>query len=70
VGELPSETVTCLFTALEGSTRLWEEHPDAMRRALARHDELVRAAVADHVFAEDGRLVASVWQENLMRPLT
>ena len=35
---LPSGTVTFLFTDLEGSTRLWEEHPDAMRDALARHD--------------------------------
>ena len=29
--ELPSGTVTFLFTDLEGSTRLWEEHPDAMQ---------------------------------------
>ena len=28
--ELPWGTVTFLFTDLEGSTRLWEEHPDAM----------------------------------------
>ena len=45
VAELPSGTVTFLFTDLEGSTRLWEEHPDAMQPALARHDELVRAAI-------------------------
>jgi class 3 adenylate cyclase len=38
--ELPSGTVTFLFTDLEGSTRLWEEHPDAMRPALARHDAI------------------------------
>ena len=35
-----------LFTDIEGSTRRWESHPDAMRTALARHDALVRAAVA------------------------
>ena len=46
--ELPSGTVTFLFTDLEGSTRLWEEHPDAMQDALARHDELLRDAVAAH----------------------
>ena len=40
MSELPSGTVTFLFTDIEGSTRLWEEHPDAMRDALARHDEL------------------------------
>ena len=46
--ELPSGTVTFLFTDLEGSTRLWEEHPDAMHGALARHDELVREAIEAH----------------------
>ena len=45
MAELPSGTVTFLFTDLEGSTRLWEEHPDAMRPALARHDEIVRASI-------------------------
>jgi predicted ATPase/class 3 adenylate cyclase len=45
VAELPSGTVTFLFTDLEGSTRLWEEHPDAMSPALARHDEILRGAV-------------------------
>jgi predicted ATPase/class 3 adenylate cyclase len=42
---LPSGTVTFLFTDLEGSTRLWEEHPDAMRAALARHDDLMSNAI-------------------------
>ena len=46
--ELPSGTVTFLFTDLEGSTRLWEEHPDAMRPALARHDAIVRDAIEGH----------------------
>jgi len=45
LAELPSGTVTFLFTDIEGSTRLWEEHPEAMRDALARHDELVREAI-------------------------
>jgi predicted ATPase/class 3 adenylate cyclase len=40
--------VTFLFTDLEGSTRLWEEHADAMRDALARHDEILRDAVTTH----------------------
>jgi predicted ATPase/class 3 adenylate cyclase len=40
--------VTFLFTDLEGSTRLWEEHSDAMRAALARHDEILRDAVEGH----------------------
>jgi predicted ATPase/class 3 adenylate cyclase len=45
---LPSGTVTFLFTDLEGSTRLWEEHPEAMRGALARHDEILQGATYDH----------------------
>jgi predicted ATPase/class 3 adenylate cyclase len=45
---LPQGTVTFLFTDLEGSTRLWEAHPEEMRLALARHDEIVRSAVESH----------------------
>jgi predicted ATPase/class 3 adenylate cyclase len=41
----PSGTVTFLFTDIEGSTRLWEQHPDDMKRALARHDQLLRGAI-------------------------
>jgi predicted ATPase/class 3 adenylate cyclase len=48
MAELPSGTVTFLFTDLEGSTRLWEEQPDAMRDALARHDAILRTAVESH----------------------
>jgi predicted ATPase/class 3 adenylate cyclase len=48
VTALPTGTVTFLFTDLEGSTRLWEEHPEAMKAALARHDELVRGAIEEH----------------------
>jgi predicted ATPase/class 3 adenylate cyclase len=45
MAELPSGTVTFLFTDIEGSTRLWEQHPEAMRQALARHDVLLRHAI-------------------------
>jgi class 3 adenylate cyclase len=44
----PSGTVTFLFTDIEGSTVLWESAPDATRIALARHDEIVRAAIDRH----------------------
>src|SRR5688500_18675118 len=43
--ELPGGTATFLFTDIEGSTRLWEEHPVAMAPALARHDWLLNAAI-------------------------
>ena len=45
VAEFPSGTVTFFFTDIEGSTRLWQEHPEAMKAALARHDEIVRDAI-------------------------
>jgi predicted ATPase/class 3 adenylate cyclase len=44
----PTGTVTFLFTDIEGSTRLWDEHPGAMQPALARHDALLRSAVEAH----------------------
>jgi predicted ATPase/class 3 adenylate cyclase len=37
---------TILFTDIEGSTRLWEEHPEDMASALARHDQIVADAIA------------------------
>jgi predicted ATPase/class 3 adenylate cyclase/tetratricopeptide (TPR) repeat protein len=45
---LPTGTVTFLFTDIEGSTRLWEQHPQAMEGALARHDQILRQAIAAH----------------------
>src|SRR4051812_43995816 len=48
MAELPSGTVTFLFTDIEGSTSRWEHQPEAMRIALARHDALVRAAIHEH----------------------
>src|SRR6266540_1966218 len=53
----PSGTVTFLFTDIAGSTAMWEQHPDAMHIALARHDTLLRQAVErydGHVFKTVG----------------
>src|SRR6186997_2878223 len=44
----PTGTITFLFTDIEGSTRLWEEHPEAMREALARHDAVLQVAIEAH----------------------
>src|SRR5947209_7698342 len=46
--ELPSGTITFLFTDIEGSTQLWEQHPAAMEVALARHDALAAALIPQH----------------------
>ena len=41
--------MTFLFTDIEGSTRLWEEQPEAMRDLVAEHDERFRGAIeANH----------------------
>ncbi|HMA36361.1 MAG TPA: tetratricopeptide repeat protein [Chloroflexia bacterium] len=41
----PAGTICFLFTDIEGSTRLWEEYPAAMQRALARHDAILHASI-------------------------
>jgi predicted ATPase/class 3 adenylate cyclase/DNA-binding CsgD family transcriptional regulator len=46
MADRPTGTVTFLFTDIEGSTRLWEQYPQAMPGALARHDAIMREAIA------------------------
>lgn len=53
MADLPTGTVTFLFTDVEGSTRLWEQVPLPMREAMARHDLLVEGCVT----ANAGELV-------------
>jgi predicted ATPase/class 3 adenylate cyclase len=43
--EPSARTLTFLFADLEGSTRLWEQFPEAMKAAMARHDAILKAAV-------------------------
>ncbi|MFN2138336.1 MAG: adenylate/guanylate cyclase domain-containing protein, partial [Candidatus Promineifilaceae bacterium] len=45
---LPAGPITFLFSDIEGSTQLWDRHAQGMRRALARHDDILRAVVAEH----------------------
>ena len=41
-------TATFLFTDLENSTPLWENHPNLMQELAARHDVLIRVAIEAH----------------------
>jgi predicted ATPase/class 3 adenylate cyclase len=52
--ELPSGTVTFLFSDIEGSTRLAQERPSSWPDLLRRHQELMRAAFAAHGGVEVG----------------
>lgn len=64
VAERPTGTVTFLFTDVEGSTRLWEQHPDEMRAGLERHDEILRSAIEGHdgyVFSTAGDAFAAAF---------
>ena len=42
-----SAVTTYLFTDIEGSTRLWEQAPQRMQDALARHDAIAQSCVVD-----------------------
>src|ERR687886_1828781 len=53
MADLPTGTVTFLFTDIAGSTALWDQQPEAARVALARHDGLVEQIVVAH----DGTVV-------------
>jgi predicted ATPase/class 3 adenylate cyclase len=44
----PTGTVTFLFTDIDGSTKLWEQYPEAMKTALAKHDLILKGAIASN----------------------
>ncbi len=57
-------TLHFLFSDIEGSTRLWEAHPEAMKTALARHDDQMLKAVVTHdgvLFKNTGDGAAAVF---------
>lgn len=61
-----SGTVTFLFTDIEGSTRLWEEHHQEMAAALAEHDRILRSvieAAAGYLFSSAGDSHAAAFQQ-------
>jgi len=45
MSNLPSGTVTFLFTDIEGSTKLAQQHPDEMPVLLARHNQILHQAI-------------------------
>ena len=48
MAEPPTGTVTFFFTDIQSSTRLWERDAKRMRRALTRHDEIMKGVVESH----------------------
>ena len=46
--DLPTGTVTFLFTDIEGSTPLWEREPKQMRAALERHHSILQQSIVAH----------------------
>ena len=62
--DLPAGTVTFLFTDIEGSTQLWEKHPEAMQAVLAKHDATLREAIESnhgHIIKTTGDGVHAVF---------
>ena len=45
---LPTGTVTFLFTDIEGSTKLAREHPETWEMARGRHHDILRQAIESH----------------------
>lgn len=64
---LPSnQPLTFLFTDIEGSASLWEQHADVMPAVLAEHDALLHATVAEHggqIVKRTGDGIMAVFQQ-------
>jgi predicted ATPase/class 3 adenylate cyclase len=48
MSNLPTGTVTFLYTDIESSTQRWDKHPAAMKAAVERHDAILRACIDAH----------------------
>ena len=60
----PTGTVTFLFTDIEGSTRRWQDEPEAMRALLVEHDAILRDVIDKRhgwLFTHTGDGVAAVF---------
>ena len=70
--DLPSGTVTFLFTDIEGSTPRWERDRQAMAQAVDRHLALLRGAIEAHggvLFKMVGDAVQAAFPPPPMRSL-
>ena len=68
MNNLPSGTVTFLFTDIEDSTFLWEQYPEAMKSALAKHDSILKDAIESnrgHIIKTTGDGVHAVFSTAL-----
>lgn len=45
MGDFQNKTYTFLFTDIEGSTRLWEQFPEAMHEVISQHDAIIRDSI-------------------------
>lgn len=58
-------TYTFLFTDIEGSTRLWEAHPEAMKEVMREHDNSLRQMITEQdglIFKHTGDGFASCFR--------
>jgi predicted ATPase/class 3 adenylate cyclase len=65
MGDVPSGTVTFLFTDIEDSSRMWDQHPLQMRTSLEQHDELLATAIganSGYIFTTAGDAFAAAFQ--------
>jgi predicted ATPase/class 3 adenylate cyclase len=65
---LPTGTVTFLFTDIEGSTKLAQQYPDAIPTLLARHHEILRQSVQaqnGYIFQNEGDSLAVAFHSPL-----
>jgi len=77
---LPSGTVTFLFTDIEGSTKLAQEHPDELPAPLARYHKILHQSIlaqkrdvdkdlaAIHSQLDDATF-AKLWENDIMLSL-
>src|SRR5687768_13920867 len=45
---IPPGTLTMLLTDVEGSAKLWEEHPSVIPKAIRRHHDLAHQIIERH----------------------